>query len=64
MAGQGFGVPDVDQAQDQLQGVDEPGARLDAPLDAEAQDARGLAGAVLFAVVPVGAVLQSRVVLV
>ena len=38
MTGQRFGVADVHQAQDQLQGVDKAHARRDAALDAKTED--------------------------
>src|SRR5690606_29878241 len=43
VAGQGFGVADIDQTIDHLEAVDELAACFTATLDAEADDARGLA---------------------
>ena len=61
VAGQRLGVTDVDQAQDHLQGIDEPGTGLFAALDAEAQDAGGLAARDLLAHHVIRAVGQTRV---
>src|SRR5690554_6408589 len=62
VASQGLGIADVHQAQDQIQGVDELRAGLAATLDAEAQNAGGLAATDLVAGGLIGAVGQAGVV--
>jgi len=62
MTGQGFGVTNIHQTQDHLQGVDELGACHAAAFDSEAEDAGGMAASYLLAGGVMGAILQRCVI--